>query len=88
MILESNGTLYEVLRTVKKSSIKKEDKGLLKEWVEVLGGDHALENNDKIFIVRTVKDVEFEEINTDNNEEGIPVLERGMESESEQSNNE
>lgn len=53
----------------------------------MLGGDHALENNDKIFIVRTVKDVEFEEINTDNNEEGIPVLERGMESESEQSNN-
>lgn len=69
MILESNGNLFQVIRTVTKSKLKSIDKELLKEYMEYKGGDHMLENPETFFITKRIIEVEFEEVNNDNGEE-------------------
>jgi len=61
-IVEFNGKLYQLVRTIKVSQVNGNMEGL-KAWRDFLHCDHVLRHNDHYLMVRFVDDIGWEEIN-------------------------
>jgi len=61
-LVEFNNKMYHLKRTIKVSQVNGNMEGL-KAWRDILGCDHVLRNGDYFLMVRTVDDIEWEEIN-------------------------
>ena len=61
-IVEFNGKLYQLVRTIKVAQVNGNMEGL-KAWRDFLYCDHVLRHNDHYLMVRFVDDIEWEEIN-------------------------
>ena len=63
-VIETNGKLYEVKRTIPVWQVG--DKiDALKAWVEVLHCDRSFRHGDKYYIVNDIIDVSYETVTTD-----------------------
>lgn len=61
-IIEFNGKMYQLVRTIKQEQVGTNMEGL-KAWRDYLHCDHVLKHNDHYLMVRYVDDIEWEEIN-------------------------
>jgi hypothetical protein len=61
-IVDFNGKLYQLVRTIPVSQVNGNMEGL-KAWRDYLHCDHVLKHNDHFLMVRYVDDIEWEEIN-------------------------
>ncbi len=61
-IIEFNGKMYQLVRTIKQEQVGTNMEGL-KAWRDFLHCDHVLRHNDHFLMVRYVDDIEWEEIN-------------------------
>jgi hypothetical protein len=60
-IVEFNGKMYELVRTIKVEQVNNNMEGL-RAWRDKLGCDHVLRHQDHFLMVRFVDDIEWEEI--------------------------
>ena len=60
-IVEFNGKMYELVRSIKVEQVNGNMEGL-RAWRDKLGCDHVLRHQDHFLMVRFVDDVEWEEI--------------------------
>ena len=60
-IVEFNGKMYELVRTIKVEQVNNNMEGL-RAWRDMLGCDHVLRHQDHFLMVRFVDDIEWEEI--------------------------
>ena len=60
-IVEFNGKLYQLVRTIKVAQVNGNMEGL-KAWRDYLNCDHVLKHNDLFLMVRFIEDIEWEEI--------------------------
>jgi hypothetical protein len=60
-IVEFNGKMYELVRSIRVEQVKGNMKGL-RAWRDKLGCDHVLRHQDHFLMVRFVDDIEWEEI--------------------------
>jgi hypothetical protein len=60
-IVEFNGKMYELVRTIKVEQVNSNMEGL-RAWRDKLGCDHVLRHQDHFLMVRFVDDIEWEEI--------------------------
>ena len=65
-IIEMNGKLYLLIRTISKEYIDSRKKGtkeeVLKLWQEGLKADKILQNSTEYIFVNSIDDVDFEEV--------------------------
>ena len=61
-IIEFNGKMYQLVRTISVSQVNGNMEGL-KAWRDYLKCDHVLRHGDYFLMVRFVDDIEWEEIN-------------------------
>lgn len=65
-IIEMNGKLYILIRTISKEYIDSRKKGtkeeVLKLWQEGLKADKILQNSTEYIFVNSIDDVDFEEV--------------------------
>ena len=61
-IIEFNGKMYQLVRTIKQEQVGTNMEGL-KAWRDYLHCDHVLKHNEFYLMVRYVDDIEWEEIN-------------------------
>ena len=60
-IVEFNGKMYELVRSIKVEQVNGNMEGL-RAWRDKLGCDHVLRHQDHFLMVRFVDDIEWEEI--------------------------
>ena len=60
-IVEFNGKMYELVRTIKVEQVNNNMEGL-RAWRDKLGCDHVLRHQDHFLMVRFVDDIEWEEV--------------------------
>lgn len=61
-IVEFNGKLYQLVRTISIEQVNGNMEGL-KAWRDYLNCDHVLKHNNLFLMVRFIDDIEWEEIN-------------------------
>ena len=60
-VIEVQGKLYQVVRTISESQVGSNIDGL-KAWTELLHCDRSFKSNGHYYIVRDIKDIEFQEL--------------------------
>ena len=60
-VIEINGKLYIVKRTISEQQVKG-DTEALKIWTQMLGCDRSFKNNGVYYIVKDITDIEYEQI--------------------------
>lgn len=60
-IVEFNGKLYQLVRTISIEQVNGNMEGL-KAWRDYLNCDHVLKHNNLFLMVRFIDDIEWEEI--------------------------
>ena len=58
-VIEVQGKLYQIVRTIKESQVNGNIDGL-KAWIKRLHCDRSFKNNGQYYIVRDITDIEFE----------------------------
>lgn len=60
-VVEFNGKMYELVRSIRVEQVNGNMEGL-RAWRDKLGCDHVLRHQDHFLMVRFVDDIEWEEI--------------------------
>ena len=60
-LVEFNGTMYVLVRTIKESQVNNNMEGL-KAWRDKLNCDHVIKHDGHFLMVRTVEDIKWEEV--------------------------
>ena len=60
-VIEINGKLYIVKRTISEAQVNGNIEGL-KAWTEMLGCDRSFKNNGVYYIVKDITDIDYEQI--------------------------
>jgi hypothetical protein len=60
-VIEINGKLYIVKRTISEAQVKG-DTEALKIWTQMLGCDRSFKNNGVYYLVNDITDIDYEQI--------------------------